>query len=388
MQGTIVRSARSSRWLTFAVFASLGACEPAGDAQGLPWPTDVWATSSPDAQGLAGEPFASLDRGIRQGTYGYVDRMVVVRNGYLVVNERCDNEYREITRNRTHALGCGIDACQDSSEIHQFNYIHPDYHPYYQGREVHSLQSATKSVAATVMGVALGRGAISSLDTPLLGFFEGYDLSSIDPRLHAATLDDLLAMLTGIEWHDDNRPIEESTTWELENSDDWIQFTLNQPMDAAPGEKWVYNSGGSHLMSGVIKSATGEFIDAYAEEHLFGPLGIDDYYWKKTPRGYPDTEGGLYLETEDLARIGYLYLRDGKWDGERILPERWVELGLGPRRPDRLDGFLAATHSVSFSSQHRSSGSSQGGASLDRLQKSPDVLLAQQEAAQLLVLEH
>ena len=78
-------------------------------------------------------------------------------------------------------------------------------------------------------------------------------------------------------------------------------------------------------MSGVARAATGQSIAEYAEDHVFAPLGIDEYYWKTTPRGLPDTEGGLYLEAEDLARIGLLYLRDGVWDGRRILPNGWVE---------------------------------------------------------------
>ena len=79
-------------------------------------------------------------------------------------------------------------------------------------------------------------------------------------------------------------------------------------MDAAPGTKWTYNSGGSQLLSGVIRSATGRFIDNYATETLFRPLGIREFHWKKTPTGH----GGLYLSAEDLAKIGLLYLRDGQ----------------------------------------------------------------------------
>jgi CubicO group peptidase (beta-lactamase class C family) len=132
-------------------------------------------------------------------------------------------------------------------------------------------------------------------------------------------------MRSGIEWHEDDRPLDTTnTTLQLEMSRDWVQFTLDQPMDADPGTKWVYNSGGSHLMSQVVKQATDTTIDKYAERHLFGPLGIADYYWKKSPTGLPDGEGGLYLRSEDLAKIGYLYLNDGVWDGRRILPPTWV----------------------------------------------------------------
>ena len=84
------------------------------------------------------------------------------------------------------------------------------------------------------------------------------------------------------------------------------------------------------LLSGIIRSATGRFIDEYANEHLFRPLGIRDFYWKRTPTGHPDTEGGLYLAAEDLAKIGTLYLQRGVWNGRRILPEGFVENATKP----------------------------------------------------------
>ncbi len=329
---------RRSRVLTAAGFGRAIAClgavaaicpgRPAAGplaAQEAPWPTEGWAPATPASQSLDPAPLDELHQEVQRGTYGLIDRLVVVRNGRLVLSHRYENDYREISRGETRSgLGCGWESCERDDEVHQYNYLHPDFHPYYQGRDLHSLQSVTKSVTATLIGVAIQRGEISGLDAPLLSFFRGHDLSGVDPRLHDATLEDLLTMRSGIEWHEQDRPLDETnTTIQLEGSDDWIQFTLDQPMDAAPGTKWAYNSGGSHLMSGVIRSATGRFVDAYAEAHLFEPLGIRAYHWKKTPRGYPDTEGGLYLEAEQLAKIGYLYLNDGVWDGERILPEGW-----------------------------------------------------------------
>ena len=290
-----------------------------GDA---PWPGSAWEVSTPEAQGLLAAPFVEIDEDIRAGTYGNVDRMVVVRDGYLVVSQRYEHDYASISRGFRGALGCGADICSDAEAKDPYNYYHPDIHPYFQGRDVHTLQSVTKSVAATVIGAALHQGAIDDLSTPLLAFFVAYDISREDARLEQATLEDLLTMRTGIEWHEQDRPLDETnTTLQLERSKDWIQFTLDQPSDADPGEKWSYNSGGSHLMSGVIRRATGILIDEYAEKHLFGPLGIDSYHWKKTPKGLPDTEGGLYLEAEQLAKIGYLYLRGGRWKGVRILDE-------------------------------------------------------------------
>jgi CubicO group peptidase (beta-lactamase class C family) len=292
--------------------------------QEAPWPTAGWTNAAPASQGLDAQRLADLDRDIKADVYGQIDHLLVVRNGYLLFDQRYPRDYRTISRGRTSPIGCG-EGCSDPAWMHEFNYFHPNWHPYYQGRDVHSLQSVTKSIAATVIGVAMRRGDVASVNVPFLRFFKEKDLSRVDPRLHKATLEDLLTMRSGIEWHEGDRPLDDTnTTVQLEKSKDWIQFTLDQPMDAAPGTKWTYNSGGSQLLSGIIRSATGRFIDDYANETLFRPLGIRDFHWKKTPTGHPDTEGGLYLSAQDLAKIGLLYLRDGMWDGKRILPDAFV----------------------------------------------------------------
>ena len=266
----------------------------------------------------------TLDAGIRDGQYGHVDALVVQRAGKVLLDRKYPRDYGAISRGLDTPLGCG-DGCTDASRLHEFNYLHPRWHPFYQGRDVHTLQSVTKSIAATVLGIALGRGEIATLDRPFLDYFTAWDLSRIDARLRTATVADLLTMRTGIEWHEQDRPLDDTnTTIQLEKSRDWMQFTLNQPMDAAPGTKWAYNSGGSALMAGIIRTATKRHIDDYANEFLFRPLGIKDFHWKKTPTGHPDTEGGLYLSAGDLAKIGTLYLKDGVWEGKRLLPDGWV----------------------------------------------------------------
>ena len=307
--------------LALAVFAWIG---PVVSEQTTTWPGRDWPSATPESLGLTPEPLAAIDRDAKAGVFGNVDHVFVAYKGTAIVNQRYPRDYREISRGRTSPIGCG-EGCADASWMHEFNYLHPSWHPYYQGRDVHTLQSVTKSVSATVIGIAFGRKQIAGFDQLFLSFFKDRDLSKIDPRLRRATLDDLLTMRSGIEWHEQDRPLDETnTTIQLERSKDWIAFTLSQPTDADPGTKWAYNSGGSQLMSGIIRTATGRFIDEYADEHLFRPIGIRGFYWKRTPTGHPDTEGGLYLSAPDLARIGYLYLKDGMWDGRRILPDGFV----------------------------------------------------------------
>jgi CubicO group peptidase (beta-lactamase class C family) len=269
-------------------------------------------------------PLDAIDRDARAGVYGNLDHLLVIRKGATLIDARYARDYRTISRGAHGPIGCGF-GCTDAAWMHEFNYFHPDWHPYYQNRNIHTLQSATKSIAATIVGIALDRGEIKTLQQPFLEYFADKDLSHVDARLRTATLADVLTMRTGIEWHETDRPLDASnTTIQLERSRDWIQFTLDQRTEAAPGTKWVYNSGGSQLLSGIIRKATGRFIDDYAREHLFTPLGISDFHWKKTPSGHPDTEGGLYLSADALARIGRLYLANGMWNGRRILSEAWV----------------------------------------------------------------
>jgi hypothetical protein len=311
--------------LSFAAVA-VGAFVTTTAVAQAPQPAKGWQASTLQAEGLDATPITDFLGRIRSGTYGNTDRLVVIRNGKLLVNERFVRDYREISRGKSTPIGCGIDACSDSSRLNHYNYLHPTWHPYWQGGDLHTLQSVTKSVAATVIGVAMQRGAIKSVQTPLLSFFSAYDLTKVDPRLRKATLADLLTMRSGIEWHESDRPLDSTnTTMQLEHSPDWIRFTLAQPMDSDPATKWVYNSGGSMLMAEVVRSSTGMQADDYARRYLFGPLGITSFHWKRTPTGHPDTEGGLYLDPLDLAKIGQMYMDDGMWRGTRILPPGWAK---------------------------------------------------------------
>ncbi len=187
-----------------------------------------------------------------------------------------------------------------------------------------TMQSVSKSVTSALIGIAIERGEIASVDVPVIPNFSAFRLAP-DPRRDRIRLWDVLTMTTGINWD------ESSTTYtdprnnaaQMEGSRDWIQYVLDQPMSAEPGAVFVYNSGATELLSYLIKKTTGKEADDYAKEHLFDPLGIH-YAWKRTPLGLADTEGGLYLAPRDLAKFGYLYLHEGVWNGKQIVPATWV----------------------------------------------------------------
>jgi CubicO group peptidase (beta-lactamase class C family) len=101
-------------------------------------------------------------------------------------------------------------------------------------------------------------------------------------------------------------------------------------MARAPGAVFNYSSGETQLLAHIFRVATGQDIEEYAAKHLFAPLGITHYFWKRTPSGLIDTEGGLYLSPHDLARIAFLFLKNGAWEGRQLVTAEWVKASVAP----------------------------------------------------------
>ena len=293
---------------------------PALAVQVLEWPTKGWPESSAAEQGVNAAVLDRLDGEFSSGKHGYIDNMLVIRNGQVVYEKFYKQDYDTLFK------------AQADQHPGPYNYYDPDWHPYYQRGAAHTMQSVSKSVTATLIGIAMGEGKIAGPDVKAAPFFDDYKPADKDPRREAMTLRDLLTMTAGIQWDEDSYPYTDTrnTCAVMEASDDWTGYVLSLPMAAEPGSTYVYNSGVTVLLDHILYRATGEHALAYAEKRLFAPLGITEYYWKQTPTGETDTEGGLYLTARDLAKIGYLYLRDGVWDGKRILPEGFVEAATQP----------------------------------------------------------
>jgi CubicO group peptidase (beta-lactamase class C family) len=291
------------------------------------FPTDQWQAARPADVGVSVAALDSIDAEIREGRYGYVDRILVIRNGRLVWDRRYAHDYvaayDSLARIRSplnahHATG-------------PYNYYAAWWHPYYQRGDLHTLQSVTKTITSVVIGTAVTRGEFPSLDTPVISFYDTTQVKNLDDRKRRITIRHLLTMTDGLDWRE-NLPYTDprNTTVAMENSYDWITLTLDQPMAAEPGQRWNYNSGASQLLSDIFFKATGTDIEQYAAQHLFAPIGIRRWYWKRTPAGLIDTEGGLYLDPLDLARIWYLFLRGGVWDGTRVLSADWIDASVAP----------------------------------------------------------
>ena len=275
-----------------------------------------WSISSPNKEGINSLVIDSIHQDISNGSYGLVDRFLVIRNSKIVADYTYEQNYDSIM------------LMYDSTN-YQYNYDHTAWHPYYQNTDLHTMQSVTKSVTSLLFGIAVDEGLIPSLNTPAMDYFSNYKFDLTDKRKQAITLEDLLTMRSGLEWDEDNYQEAHNSCILMEKSDDWLDFVLNHDMDTLPGQLFEYNSGVSVLLGKIVREATGKRIDHWAEEKLFAPLDIN-HYWKITPQGEIDTEGGLYLSTYGLAKIGYLMMNNGQWEDKQIVSKSWVEKSLKP----------------------------------------------------------
>lgn len=292
-----------------------------------PWPTKAWQTSTPEAVGLDPRVLAEFDADITAGKYGYVDSMLVIRNGKIAFDRSYKHDYDQIYGADARKLG-PLNMLDPGGP---YNYFNPWWHPYYRRGDLHSMQSVTKTITSVVIGVAIARKEFPDINTPVLKFFDSQKVAAVDDRKRRMTIRHLLTMTAGLDWNEGlpyNDPNNTATL--LEESFDWVRFTIDRPMAVEPGIVFNYNSGASQILSHVFRVATGQDIEEYAAKYLFAPLGIGDYYWKRTPTGLADTEGGLYLKPRDLAKIAYLFLKNGEWEGKQIVQPDWVKASVTP----------------------------------------------------------
>ena len=246
------------------------------------WPTEGWQSSTPEQQGMDSEQLAEALDFLQEQDDFNIHSLLIIRNGYIVTDAY--------------------------------------FEPFTQG-SVHDTASVTKSFTATLVGIAIDEGYIESVQQPVLDFFPERTVANVDANKEAMTVEDLLTMRSGFECI--NQPTE-VTLFQMMESPDWVQFTLDLPMAEEPGTRFVYCSSNVHLLSTIIRETTGMGALSFAQEHLFEPLGIFDVGWPSDPEGNNHGWGDLRMTPQDMAKLGHLYLNKGRWDGKQILSSGWV----------------------------------------------------------------
>jgi CubicO group peptidase (beta-lactamase class C family) len=238
-------------------------------------PDDDWKTSTPEAQGVDSTKLLEMFREIQANGGNDLHSILIVRNGYLITE----------------------------------GYLSP-----YHKDTLHNIKSSSKSILSALVGIALQRGYLKSLDQKVSDFYPEY---VSDPSKSDITLRHLLTMTAGLAWSNDQ---------ELGSMS---PFDLNAwkivPMRDVPGQKWEYNTMLPHMMSAILTKATGEGTKEFAESALFKQLGIFAVKWSRDNKGFYMGGSEIFLRPRDMAKFGLLYLNKGAWNGRQVVPKAWIE---------------------------------------------------------------
>ena len=179
-----------------------------------------------------------------------------------------------------------------------------------------------------MLGIAIEQGYIPGVNSTMTGFFPDYEIENLSDNKEKITLEHMLTMSAGLEWYEIEYPYDDdrNTFRQWVNSDDMVKYVLDQPTTASPGYEFSYNTGISHLLSAIIERSTGMRTDSFAYENLFTPLGIERFRWPHDAMGISFGGSSMRMLPRDMAKFGYLYLKNGWWDGEQIVPEEWVDV--------------------------------------------------------------
>nr|WP_288665503.1 serine hydrolase [uncultured Dorea sp.] len=255
--------------------------------------------------------------------------------------EKTKNQQQIFPRKTPESQGIGSDhlryliqelADSPNTDMHHFMVLRhgnviceADFAPY-RKRIWHITHSMCKSITGMAVGFLVEEGKLE-LSENIYKIF--HDKGSTWAKMFRpeVTVENLLTMTSGVTFNESG----------IVSGNDWLESYLNAPVSEKPGTKFQYNSLNSYVLSAIITERTGMPMDEYLKPRLFEPLGITDYLWEKCPRGITKGGWGLFMHTEDMAKLGQLYLNKGKWNGKQIIPESWAEASV-TKKVDSIEG--------------------------------------------------
>lgn len=276
------------------------------------WPTCDWHFVSPQDVGMDVEKLRDLDSHIKSH-YKNINGIVIVKNGSIAFEH---------------------------------------YYNGYRDSDVHHVASVTKSVVSALVGIAIDQGYIRSVDEKVLGYFPEYEVADEDFLKKAVTIRHLLTMTAPFpfSWKEGDTRSHEPLD-RLRRQKDWTKYCLNLLGQKGQLGQFQYYTAGTHLLSAIMTKATGKSMVAYANQELFRPLGMteipddemesfsldavfgkDIQGWAKDPQGITAGGFGLTLTPRDMARFGFLYLNQGKWDQKQVVSHAWILESLSMNR--------------------------------------------------------
>lgn len=203
-------------------------------------------------------------------------------------------------------------------------YLFEAYAPGNNPDKRHDIRSATKSITALLVGELIEDGSLSSVKKTFSELIpDSFNHLPEGDARRDIRIEDALTMRTGLACND-WAPASVGHEDKMYKTRDWAAFLLGQPVAYERGKHFSYCTGGVVLLGRVIEKLSGRPVPDYANERLFGPLGITGARWEKTPKGFTDTGGHLRLTLSDLHKIGQLVLAGGQWEGKQLIAPKWL----------------------------------------------------------------
>jgi CubicO group peptidase (beta-lactamase class C family) len=206
--------------------------------------------------------------------------------------------------------------------------VFEEYFYEYNKTKLHELRSATKSFVSALTGIAIDKGFIKSKSETVLSYFPEYTFKNLNEDKRQITIENLLTNQSGLDC-DVSDPKSTGNETAMNNSDDWIQFTLDLPMVDVPGGRGMYCSGNPITVGRIIEKATKMPLPDFAKQTLFKDLGITNFKWNFKPdASSAETFCQVYLNSRDMGKFGLLYLNKGVWNGKQVVSKEWVDESL------------------------------------------------------------
>ena len=233
---------------------------------------------------------------------------------------RATPESQGISSDLFAALLRELDASKDT-EMHHFMALRHgkvicecNFAPYPKGMW-HITHSMCKSITGMAIGMLIEEGKLK-LDENIYDIFSDQMNALSKIFRPVITVENLLTMTSGVTFNESG----------IVSGNDWLGSFLNASVNGKPGTEFQYNSLNTYVLSAIVTKRTGETLTEYLTPRLFGPLGITKYYWETCPKGITKGGWGLFLCAEDMAKLGQLYLQKGKWNGQQLVSEYWIEI--------------------------------------------------------------
>jgi CubicO group peptidase (beta-lactamase class C family) len=206
--------------------------------------------------------------------------------------------------------------------------VFEEYFYEYNKTKLHEMRSATKSIISALTGIAIDKGYIKSKTETVLSYFPEYTFKNLTDDKRRITIENLLTNQSGLDC-DVSNPKSEGNETAMNNSDDWIQFTLDLPMIDVPDGRGMYCSGNPITLGRIVEKATKMTLPDFAKQTLFKDIGIKNFKWNFKPdASSSETFCQVYLTPRDMAKFGLLYLNKGMWADKQVISKNWIEESL------------------------------------------------------------